>query len=496
MSEMLETPVPPTPSRPGGWGVLGTLAAWVIILGAVGLVILSRFVPLRPQAAKEKAEANQNASVILRLQLRYLIGAGAMIGDAEALDEQLKAFNRGTVLQRLRVVTAIGELSGPGEALRQLAQLREEARQANVAFAPREQETAVLLKRLYTDYERKQLNAPSLRSADREALADGLGEWYAALALHPEGGPNEADRAALLASAQRTFLVLFAVLVVALTLGVLGFVGLILAGVFVAIGMIRLRFATSVTAAHAGVYAEAFALWLLLYPGLTLLAEWFVPQLEMLPRAAFAMLLSLVALLWPTLRNVPWTEVRSALGWSGGVNPIAEFGAGLLCYVINLPIVFVGCAITFLLLRLQGSLGPVEGDGVPDFSPGDGLPTHPIVRYLTDGDLRGTVQLYVLAALIAPLVEETMFRGLLYRHLRELTAGVGRLTSFLLSSFVVCLLFAAIHPQGLSAIPVLMALAFGFCLAREWRDSLLPAIFVHALNNATVITIGMLALAP
>lgn len=495
MNDPLDTTATP-PSRLSGWGVVWTLLAWVVILAAVGLVILNRFVPLRPQTASEHADAGEGtAAVVLRLQLSYLVGAGTTLGDAASLADEVRALNRGPVLQRLRVITALGELAGPHEALDGLDQILKEARQENVTLSPSERQAATLLERLYRDFEHKRLAAPSLRPADREALRDDLGEWFAALALHPADGPDEAGRAAVLSAAQRTFLAMFGVLAAALVLGGLGCVGLVVALVLLSLGMIRPRFTITGATAQAGIYAETFALWLVLYPGLTGLAHWLLPQLEMLPRAMLAMPLSLSVLLWPVLRGVPWREVRSALGWSGGVNPFAEVGAGLLCYVVNLPIVFVGFGMTYALIRLQGGLGTSAG-GAPDFAPDSGVPSHPIVRYLATGSLREGLPLFVLAAVIAPLVEETMFRGLLYRHLRELTAGAGRLLSFLGSSFVVCLLFAAIHPQGLAAIPVLMALAFGFCLSREWRGSLIPAICAHALNNATVVALGMFALAP
>jgi membrane protease YdiL (CAAX protease family) len=88
------------------------------------------------------------------------------------------------------------------------------------------------------------------------------------------------------------------------------------------------------------------------------------------------------------------------------------------------------------------------------------------------------------------LVEETMFRGALYRHLREWLPGPwGVAAAALISGF----LFAAIHPQGWLAVPVLTALAVGFALAREWRGSLVAPMVGHALNNASVTLVLFLA---
>src|SRR5262249_15293611 len=104
------------------------------------------------------------------------------------------------------------------------------------------------------------------------------------------------------------------------------------------------------------------------------------------------------------------------------------------------------------------------------------------------------VQLLFLASVVAPLVEETMFRGVLHRHLREASRRWGGFLSFLVSSAIISFLFAAIHPQGWIAIPPLMALAVGFSIAREWRGSLLPSMVAHGLHNGALLVMLFLAL--
>jgi membrane protease YdiL (CAAX protease family) len=83
----------------------------------------------------------------------------------------------------------------------------------------------------------------------------------------------------------------------------------------------------------------------------------------------------------------------------------------------------------------------------------------------------------------------------LYRHLREASAAVGRAGSVLFSGTLLSFLFAVIHLQGVVFVPVLMALAFAFALAREWRGTLIPAMVAHGINNGmtTVILLLMLA---
>ena len=104
------------------------------------------------------------------------------------------------------------------------------------------------------------------------------------------------------------------------------------------------------------------------------------------------------------------------------------------------------------------------------------------------------IQILLLAGVVAPIVEETMFRGVLYRHLREASMRFGKALSVLVSGAVVSFVFAVIHPQGIFAVPVLMALAFGFSLIREWRGTLLPCMVAHGLNNGLVTLTMILAL--
>ncbi|HVS36573.1 MAG TPA: CPBP family intramembrane glutamic endopeptidase, partial [Gemmataceae bacterium] len=59
--------------------------------------------------------------------------------------------------------------------------------------------------------------------------------------------------------------------------------------------------------------------------------------------------------------------------------------------------------------------------------------------------------------------------------------------SVTVSALVVSFVFAALHPQGLLAVPMLMALAFGFTAAREWRGSLIPSMTVHGLHNGVLM---------
>jgi membrane protease YdiL (CAAX protease family) len=118
---------------------------------------------------------------------------------------------------------------------------------------------------------------------------------------------------------------------------------------------------------------------------------------------------------------------------------------------------------------------------------------HPVVPILPGAGLELKVTIFVLAAIIAPIVEETMFRGVFYRHLREGTRKFGGVWSFLASALLTSFIFAAIHPQGWRGIPPLMGIAMGLNLAREWRGSLIPSMIAHGINNGLVMAIVLVA---
>jgi membrane protease YdiL (CAAX protease family) len=203
-----------------------------------------------------------------------------------------------------------------------------------------------------------------------------------------------------------------------------------------------------------------------------------------------AELLSLSALAWPVVRGVPWRQVRQDIGLTWGRQPALEPMVGVACYAMTIPLLAAGLALTLLLLRLQRWQ---QGDVNPEDYFGPSRQTHPIIEFLAGGNWRQRLEVLFLASGVAPVVEEIMFRGVLYRHLREASHGGGFGWSVLLSALLVSLIFAAIHPQGLAYVPPLLALAFGFNLAREWRGTLVPGMVAHAVNNGLAMLLFMLA---
>lgn len=95
--------------------------------------------------------------------------------------------------------------------------------------------------------------------------------------------------------------------------------------------------------------------------------------------------------------------------------------------------------------------------------------------------------LFAEAALLAPLVEETLFRGVFFRSLMP---RVGQTGAILIASGV----FALLHPQlplGFLGIFTLGAL---FNVLYVLRGSLIPGMVTHAINNGAIFCVLTLVL--
>ena len=192
-----------------------------------------------------------------------------------------------------------------------------------------------------------------------------------------------------------------------------------------------------------------------------------------------------LAVLWPVWRGgVGWGAWRWAVGWhargGGAAGFLKEMVLGLCGYLAGLPIVAVMFAVSLALLGLF-----------------EATPSHPVQEMVRGAGVWGLAVVFVLACLWAPFVEELVFRGVLYHHLRGLL-GLGSLGSgvcgMVVSGVVSGVIFAAIHPQGLLLTPALASLGFVFAMIREWRGSVAGAITAHAVHNAAVVSLAVAVL--
>lgn len=457
------------------------LLAWLLILAAVAFIVW-RYSTSNPQ------ERQRYDLVTMRLQGRYLVGVAELeerfLGGQKSGREQLyaaarKDLNRGTYAQRLRFVVLAGDLKSPEEAQHQLEELDQKYRQHRGDPPPEDAETARILYELYTRHAEDPKAVVSLPEKGQQELRQRL-EWFGDLALAPPNG-DPAARADVLAPATRTVWALLGAGVFMLGLGLVGLV--LLVTLLVLYFVNRLQHGLAPGSPHHGIYAETFALYMLLFLGLSFAARHAINALSLengaLALSGLAALGSLSALAWPVLRGISWQQVRRDIGWHADRRPGLEPILGLACYASALPMLILGVILFLILTKLRDVLGW----GPDEFGPSN-APGHPIVFWVGHAGWWVWLEVLFVASVVAPLVEETMFRGVLYRHLRAASSQWRPALSVVFSAVVVSFLFAVIHPQGFLAVPLLMSLALAFTLMREWRGTLLPSMIAHGINNA------------
>jgi membrane protease YdiL (CAAX protease family) len=179
--------------------------------------------------------------------------------------------------------------------------------------------------------------------------------------------------------------------------------------------------------------------------------------------------------------------VRADIGWTSE-SSIKEAASAFPTYLATLPFLVPGLVLLSVLMSLITGLHESSEFARP------AIPGHPVQDYITNGGIPLILLVFLTACVAAPIVEETMFRGVLYRHLRDATAGWKRFASVVFSALVNGLIFASIHPQGIYGVPVLATLAVGFSLTREWRGSLIAPMVMHFIHNFAITCVSLLIL--
>ncbi len=304
--------------------------------------------------------------------------------------------------------------------------------------------------------------------------------WFGEL-LNSTDEANPTFEAALESSAWTIALAMCALLVLGAVAAIGGFVWLVIVAAKWAGGKISAPLAEPIHTPSTlpWIFAGWFGLTLLLSIGVALIAtragrlDGGLPLVLQLA----SMLLPLVALLIGRRRGVSWSQVCHDVGLHCGRGFWREFFYGFTVWATAIPMVIAGAMIAFVLsLLLSAEFADAE---------------HPLPEAIAQGSLSTRLVLLFLAAVAAPVVEEIVFRGVLFRHLRDLSHTWGRGLSFVVAALGSSFVFAAIHPQGILFIPILGALAFAFCLAREMRGSLISCIVAHGFHNGLITTFVM-----
>lgn len=151
--------------------------------------------------------------------------------------------------------------------------------------------------------------------------------------------------------------------------------------------------------------------------------------------------------------------------------------AGLLAFLAAMPMVTGTSSLMALLSRWLELDTPTVA--------------HDLLKALLDSeDAVARSLIMISAVVIAPLLEEIIFRGLVQSALLDLLGTARRW----LMIFIAGALFSLIHMQGVSwhALPGLFILGLILGWLYETHRSLWPCIIVHVLFNAANVGLGLL----
>lgn len=420
--------------------------------------------PLDTQTASERvldptiAGITINAKIAVRINrfqhehadYDYEVTAGEIFEDADKL-----AISR---TDRFRAAIVIAELQGPSDAVDRLTRLRAEAEPGG-ALA---HEIGWLLPRYEAAAAHKPL--PEL-PPDVVGAMRGRHGWFADLANAFGRDDAHPDRWYVIAGAER--FIAFSAFANAFQ-----WIQLLL-GIVFAVTVIIVIAQNGVENSDdphvpTTIYLQAFCVFALLF-STYLMTHVFLLGVE----GAISLVVSeaitwscALAAIYPLLRGVKFRELLHDLGFIAPRGVPRELLMGVVGHLAGIPIGWLGALVGNIVDAALGASD--EGSA--------GIP-------LYETPMSGSLILIVISAvsscLWAPIVEETMFRGCLYRWCRV------RLT-WIPSTLLTAAVFGAIHPYSVGGMISVFSGGLVYGLLREWRQSLYAPIVAHALHNGTL----------
>ena len=163
-----------------------------------------------------------------------------------------------------------------------------------------------------------------------------------------------------------------------------------------------------------------------------------------------------LAYLWKKARGRETT--LADIGLTTRRTIVADIGYGILGFLAGLPIIMIMGLISHAIFRHNTATTP-----------------NPVLPLMVGThDPLSRILIFLMASVAAPFFEEIFFRGVLFTGLRT---RYGWTVSALLSA--TC--FALVHPMQ-DWLPI-FALGFTFATMREMRQSLVPSMTAHFLQN-------------
>jgi membrane protease YdiL (CAAX protease family) len=461
-------------AREPNWSWAWLLAAILIVPSVVffqqfTLSLESVTLEHAPRERTESEEPDDPGIRHFTIESKILVEEGADIEREERLDS-LKDLEDYAVSRadRLRLAIVAGEVLGPAEATERLTRLKAEA----TPGGDLSREIDWLLK-VYTP------GASTLPPDVKSALLDRHG-WFGELAL-AYGKPKwDSSRRALTQSTSALRSIALGVLAAGALSLLAGLLALILFIRMVHAGDFEAGFEPRDADEPDSIYLEVFVLFaggFLFLLGMHLVSFGMGAEGSM-AWIAFLEAISWVlvgALAWPIARRADWAKFRDGVGLTRGEGLGREIGVGVMAFLAWLPVLLLIILTEAVISTALGAADTPAKHGYPLFEP-------PRAGGWT------LVWMGALGAVVwAPLVEELIFRGALYRYLRPRLRLWGAVPAS-------ALVFASVHPYTPSGWVSVGLMGIVLALLREWRGSLVAGMTVHALHNGAITLVSILYL--
>ncbi len=433
-----------------------SLLGWFLMFGMLLIYIAgaNASAPAKPDKPEQVSVATQD------MQLKLVTTLGRFGGRSQGgeFDSILKSLqpHKATSVQAARMVLAIDKEAGKALDPVAFATVAEDKSELSKAYV-----------QVYGDAEVTAADAKRIQTLAKGSFTDKLAAVHA---FEKAGDPSA--RSALVDFREvQTYMVLG---LGAIGVGFVGFVVVIAYGILVGTKTVKPRGFPigEVTGPVADRMAMRMGLYLFVFVGVQVGVAAFAKH-ALGGAAASALTLALTLGVVVATLSAPFFGVADSLKRMVGDTSrwLSHIGIGLLAFCANIPLAIVAVlAVNALFPNLPS-------------------PTHPIQQEMLDAhSLLNVGLVYLTAAVLAPMIEELTFRGMLFpalsRVLKSPTLGV------LLSGLV----FALMHPQGPQLWGALMVIGCTACVTTRLTGSLVPSMVMHALHNATVVTIGFLFL--
>jgi len=161
-------------------------------------------------------------------------------------------------------------------------------------------------------------------------------------------------------------------------------------------------------------------------------------------------------------------------------NNLSAKGVGLT--VTSIKWIFISIFLGILVVIIGGGLSNLFGNliGLQN-SMSDSMNA-----VISDKVWLNIVNMKILIALMVPFAEELLFRGVIFRYLRQNK-------SFFISAIISAAIFSLIH-FDIATIPFTLLLGFTCAFVYERSKSLLPPIIVHIAVNNLAATMLLLSI--